>query len=200
MRKLYGLVVCGGESSRMGMDKSLLVYHDKPQRYYLYELLRTLCDSVFISCNKKQSTTISENYEKIVDLDRYENIGPMAALLSAFDKYPDADFLVLACDYPFIKKEHLQELLNARDKKHLAVSFFNTETNFKEPLLAFYSNECYPRLIHQVNRKEYSLKHFLKEIEAKKIIPTSPETIISIDTPEAYQTVLETLALQSTII
>ncbi|MBK8495728.1 MAG: NTP transferase domain-containing protein [Chitinophagaceae bacterium] len=35
----YGLVLCGGNSSRMGTDKSMLQYYDKPQRYHVYDML-----------------------------------------------------------------------------------------------------------------------------------------------------------------
>ena len=49
MSVLHGLVVCGGQSTRMGMDKSQLQYHGVPQREWLYELLQPLCEDVYIS-------------------------------------------------------------------------------------------------------------------------------------------------------
>jgi molybdopterin-guanine dinucleotide biosynthesis protein A len=193
MKELFGLIVCGGESSRMGMDKSLMVYHDQPQRYHLYTMLQPLCDRVFISCNKKQAPAIPPEYEQITDLEEYENIGPMAALLSAFSNYPDNDFLVIACDYPFLTVNDLQHLLDARKPAHPAVSFFNTETQMKEPLLAVYSNACHPELIRHFDRKEYSLRQFLQDMNAEKVKPSSAEILTSVDTPEAYHEALRLL-------
>src|SRR4051812_39594577 len=110
MTNVYGLVVCGGKSSRMGKDKSMLDYHGKPQRYYLYEMLEPLCEQVFISCSKEQAATIPSEYKIIEDAAEYEDIGPMAALLSAFKKYPKASFIAVGCDYPFINDHHLNKL------------------------------------------------------------------------------------------
>ncbi len=190
MKEIFGLVVCGGESSRMGMDKSLLVYHQKSQSYHMYEMLDLLCDKVFVSCNKKQASAIPDDYEKIIDLELYQNIGPMAALLSAFTKFPDKNFIVVACDYPFLQQEDIRKLIDAIDDKHLAVSYFNPISEMKEPLLAYYSKECFPLLIKYIEKKEYSLRNFLKEIDSNKIEPISQESITSIDTPEAYHKAL----------
>src|SRR6478735_6633462 len=101
MTALYGLVICGGQSTRMGTDKSLLDYYGKAQRYYVHEMLQPFCEKVFLSCNEQQAATITGNYETIADAPAYSDIGPMAGLLSAFGQYPDKAFLVVACDYPF---------------------------------------------------------------------------------------------------
>ena len=190
MNELFGLVVCGGESSRMGMDKSQLVYYQKSQNYHLYEMLKPFCIRVFISCNKKQSTAIDSYYEKIIDFEEYQNLGPIAALLSAFLKFPDKDFIVLGCDYPFLKISDIQKLIDEKDNNHKANSFYNNLAKTKEPLLAYYSSECYPKLLEYYENKNYSLKQFLNEIDSKDIHPESKESIMSIDTPEAYHEAL----------
>jgi molybdenum cofactor guanylyltransferase len=186
-KSIIGLVVCGGESSRMGMDKSLIVYHEKPQHYHIYEMLQIICDDVYISCNQKQSPTIHTDYKKIVDSSLYKNIGPMAALLSAFKQFPSNDFLVIACDYPFLKVEDINQLILEENRDQLAVCYQNSETKMIEPLIAYYSQDCYPILLKSFEQKDYSLRHFLKENNSRVISPLSLKNIKSIDTPEAYQ-------------
>ena len=106
----------------MGADKSMLVYYDKPQRYHVYETLKSACERVFISCNKSQLTEISSDYETLADLPRYENIGPIAALLTAFDQYPDKDFLAIGCDYPFITVKDIKDFLrSAKERKPVRI-------------------------------------------------------------------------------
>jgi molybdopterin-guanine dinucleotide biosynthesis protein A len=193
MKKLYGMVVCGGQSSRMGTDKSLLEYYNTPQRYYLYNMLEPLCDQVFLSCNSNQASEINEFYNFVVDKSDYDNLGPMAALLSAYLKYPDASFLVVGCDYPFIDKKALKKLIEHRSDETEAVCYFNPETNFEEPLLAIYENSCLPIMLQKFEEGNYSLRHFLNSLNTQKIIPESLETIISIDTDSQYKEVQKKL-------
>jgi molybdenum cofactor guanylyltransferase len=187
MQNIYGLVVCGGRSSRMGTDKSLLDYHGKPQRYYLYDLLTKITGKVFISCNKSQSEEIPAGYNFIVDAEKYRDTGPMAALLSAFEQYPDASFLVVGCDYPFITKNDLIKLLKDNDSEWIASAYYNEKENFYEPLLGFYKNSCTSILKEYFDNGNYSINNFLKNIQAPKIMPSTPEIIKSADTFEDYQ-------------
>ncbi|MEP7171295.1 MAG: molybdenum cofactor guanylyltransferase [Bacteroidota bacterium] len=197
MTQLFGLVICGGKSNRMGEDKSLLNYNGIPQRYYLYEMLQSLCENVFISCNREQSNSISEKYNFITDEKQFENIGPMAALLSAFENHKDVSFLAVGCDYPFIKKEDLKRLIDARNENALAVSYFNKELSVEEPLLAIYESTSYALIKNNFENKKYSLRYFLQESNALKIFPSMPESIMSIDTSEQYQNVMRVIERQN---
>lgn len=190
MKKLYGLVVCGGQSSRMGTDKSLLEYYNLPQRYYVYNMLQSLCDQVFLSCNPNQALEIDSFYNSLIDKSDYANIGPMAALLSAYQKYPNASFLVVGCDYPFIDTNALKKLIENRSSVTESVCYFNPETNTEEPLLTIYENACLPKMLKNFEEGNYSLRHFLKSINTKKIIPESLESLISVDTMEQYREAL----------
>ncbi|HEV7230130.1 MAG TPA: NTP transferase domain-containing protein [Bacteroidia bacterium] len=186
MKPLYGLVICGGESSRMGRDKSLIEYYGKPQRNHIYEMLAPLCEKVFISCNKRQASTLL-NYPIITDADHYQGIGPMASLLSAFEHYPDANFLLVACDYPLLTSADLSLLLEAWDLSHEALTFFNQRSGFAEPLLGIYSACCYPALLEQFRSGNHSLQEFLRHSAARQIVAPFPENVSSTDTPEAYE-------------
>ena len=132
-----GLVVCGGQSSRMGTDKSLLLYHDKPQRYHLYDMLQPFCENVYISCNKEQAMNMEPGYDLLPDHPSYSNIGPMAALLSAFKEFPQKNILFIGCDYPFLNVVDLR-LFAGYCHTDTAISFYNEKENIYEPLLAWY--------------------------------------------------------------
>jgi len=194
--EVYGLVISGGQSTRMGADKSLINYHGKPQRYYLYDMLTTICSKAFISCNKSQAKEITGDHHVIIDSDKYQQIGPMGGLLSAFEKYPDASFLVVGCDYPFIKATDIKMLIDSHENDDLATTYYNDKEQIREPLLGLYKAGCYKPLLKQFNQKDYSLNHFLKDIDSRKILPSSPEIIQSIDNPEQYQNALSIINAQ----
>ncbi|MBK8551961.1 MAG: molybdenum cofactor guanylyltransferase [Ignavibacteria bacterium] len=182
--KTYGLVVCGGNSSRMGYDKGLITYHEKPHKYHLYEMLELFFDKVFISCNLNQSDITEEGYVTLADLPCYENKGPMAALLTAFTSYPENDFLVIGCDYPFISKEEISKFLKTITNGKEAAAFYNAGNDLYEPLIAWYSCRSFNLLRKLFYEGNYSLQYFLRSIDADKYFPTDRFAIMSADTPD----------------
>ena len=179
-----GLVACGGRSSRMGTDKSMLQYYGQPQRYYVYKMLQPLCEKVFLSCNEAQAKTIDEGYLFLTDNPANSDIGPMTALLTAYENFPQMNFLLIGCDYPFLISTDLQHFsAHCIDK---ATSFYNQDENIYEPLLAWYPHQSYNRLKEMHAAKQFSLQHFLKDNQAVKFCPTNRSSIISVDTNEAF--------------
>jgi molybdopterin-guanine dinucleotide biosynthesis protein A len=180
----YGLVMCGGNSNRMGTDKSMLRYYNKPQRYHVYNMLLPFCEKVFISCSKKQSSGIDAGYEFIEDATLYNNIGPMAALLSAFTLYPQKNLLLIGCDYPFLKTVELEIFSMLCDDA--PASFYNKEVVIYESMLAWYPYTCFDELKRMFEAKQFSLQQLLRKYDAIKYIPTNTNSIKSIDTIEAF--------------
>jgi molybdopterin-guanine dinucleotide biosynthesis protein A len=185
--KLDGLIVCGGESSRMGTDKSLLDYHGRPQRYFIYTMLSTLCDETFISCNAEQAKTIEKSFNTIIDAPAYAGHGPMAGLLSAFDRYPGTNWLVVGCDYPFITRKALNDFIKNTEPEKIAAAFYNTKENMYDPMLAWYSYPALDDIKKMFAREEYSLQHFLKKRNAEKYFPSDDKLMQSVDTMEEFE-------------
>ncbi len=191
MEQPIGLIVCGGQSTRMGKDKSLLDYHGLAQRYYLYDLLQPLCKKVFLSCNSEQAGGIDAGHAFIVDDEKYKNTGPMAALLTVFEQYPNDSLFVIACDHPFIRKEDLLQLLDSRDNIADAVCFFNESAKVYEPLLAVYEKKIAATVLENFNLRQYSLQAVLIQVNACKVCPQEMQRIRSIDTMSDHLSALE---------
>ncbi len=180
----YTLVLCGGQSNRMGADKSMLMYYDKPQRYHVYDMLQPICEKVFIGCNKQQVKNIEAGYEFIQDDENFGDIGPMNALLTAFTKYPQKNILLIGCDYPFLTASELELFSNyCKDEP---VAFYNQQDDVYEPVLAWYPHSCVDALKEMYNAKQFSLQQFLKKKSAAKYLPTDTKCIKSIDTKDAF--------------
>jgi molybdopterin-guanine dinucleotide biosynthesis protein A len=145
--ELFGLVLAGGRSARMGRDKALLTYGDgRPQAVVAYELLREFCRRVYLSVRTVQEA-LSE-WPQLVD--RYEEIGPMAGILTALDEHREAAWLVVACDLPFLNRETLRQLLAARDPQRIATAFRSAHDGLPEPLCAIYEPAARARLLEFV--------------------------------------------------
>ena len=44
--ELYGLVLAGGKSTRMGHDKSIITWHGIEQHYYMADMLKNICKKI----------------------------------------------------------------------------------------------------------------------------------------------------------
>nr|WP_295920888.1 molybdenum cofactor guanylyltransferase [uncultured Dyadobacter sp.] len=193
---LYGLVICGGQSTRMGADKSTLIYYQKPQHDHVADLLAPFCEKVVVCCNEGQFSILQSAYEKLPDLPAFANSGPAAALLTAFETFPGKDFLVVGCDYPYLTAAELSNFLNFVEQDLTAAAFYNHQ-GWHEPLLAWYSRFAAPSLTAMFTNGSCSLQRFLQEQQAGKYQPLSKKTMKSVDTPEDFHAVMQELASQN---
>ncbi len=186
MDNLTGLVVCGGQSCRMGMDKSMLDYYGKPHSHYLYHLLQIFCNSVYLSLNGHQSLNADISYPYITDEPEYCNAGPMTALLSAWKKYPDTSLLVIGCDYMFVNNDAIMTLI--QNRKGDATCFTHPDSNIYEPLLTIYESSFYPVVMKNFLAQNYSLSKILKRENITSILPATPAMLENANTKAEYLT------------
>ena len=138
-QNLYGLVLAGGKSTRMKMDKSVLHYHGMTQIEFAIQLLQKYCDKVYVSNRKDQQEMQGhETAQQIHDQPEFSNMGPIGGILSAMTEYPDVPWLILACDLPFVTPEVLQTLIEKRDRSKIAMAYISSSDNLPEPLCAIW--------------------------------------------------------------
>jgi molybdenum cofactor guanylyltransferase len=145
---MIGLVLCGGNSSRMGKDKGLLLRNNITWASHAYNLLKQFAINTYISINVHQQVQYSLIFNPalcIVD-EAIPVHGPILGLLSTHIKYPTEDILVLACDMPCMQVDAITYLLTHYDNHSLVY----TNNKHVEPLCGIYNA---PSLA-------YILKHF----------------------------------------
>ena len=135
---VYGLVLAGGESRRMGQDKAQLKRGGQSQLAFVVGLLQDFIERVFVSARaEQQSEQERSRFEQI--LDRYQNLGPVAGILSAMDEHPHADWLVVACDLPNLDAQTISHLLEKRSNDKPFSAYISSHDGMPEPLCAIYS-------------------------------------------------------------
>ncbi|MEL7185459.1 MAG: molybdenum cofactor guanylyltransferase [Pseudomonadota bacterium] len=136
-RPVFGLVLAGGESRRMGRDKATLQRDGKSQLAYLAELLEQHVERVFVSTRADQANEPERaRFEQIVD--SVDTGGPLAGILSAIAAYPAVDWLVVACDLPNIDETTIEYLLQNRATMQPFTAFESSHDSLPEPLCAVY--------------------------------------------------------------
>ena len=141
---LTGVVLCGGESRRMGSDKGLLQKDGRPWALHMADKLSRWKLPVLFSINERQR----EGYGALVPsggwvVDSRGLGGPLEGVLSVHNAYPQLDLFVLACDMLDVDERTVSGLLDAYRRKQ-EYDFFAYGENISgrflaQPLCAIYT-------------------------------------------------------------
>lgn len=178
---VYGLILNGGKSTRMGVDKSTIHYHGKSQLDYLYELLPQYCEETFVSVFDDEND-LADKYRTVKD--KFIGLGAYGGILSAFQKNPNVAWLVIAIDMPNINKNSLDYLLKKRNKKKVATAFLNPATNFPDPLFTIFESKSYSLLLQYLSLGYACPRKMLINENVEVIDCNQEDLLLNINTPE----------------
>jgi len=132
---VYGCVLIGGKSRRMGMPKHLLETSGVTWIEQTVALLRAACERVAIVGGGRVPLGLS-NVVRLSDSPDAD--GPMAGVLAAMRWAPHVSWLVAACDLPNLSAEALAWLHSTRSPGVWATLPRLPDDKGVEPLLAHY--------------------------------------------------------------
>lgn len=178
---LYGLILAGGKSQRMGEDKGLIQYGGKCQIDRCLDLLNAFSSNNALSVRYDQyPEDMFPCLPRIYDKDSF---GPLSGILSAFEKIKDVAWLVLACDLPGLDRRTVQKLCEERDSDFLATVFCR-DGDFLEPLCAIYEPKIREVLMSQVAIGVRCPRKIFQKIAVKKIVLINSNPLVNINTQE----------------
>jgi len=172
---MLGLILCGGQSSRMGTDKGLIKLHANTWAQTAVDKISSLHLNVLISVNAlqyKDYLSVFKETQLIQDDDNLALKGPLAGVLSVHVQYPAEDLFVLACDMPLMETRLLEDLIAVYQEHPTADAYVYTNKNEPEPLCAIYTAKGLSYIIHLLKAKEltrHSMKFMLEHIHTYKI-------------------------------
>jgi len=177
----------------MGSPKHLLPFHDRPLYLHILELLRTFCcvaDKIYVSVNypeqaarfnlpKSWQDRVTFLYDASSQDDSIpyvtakakpndKGIGPAAGLLAAYKNDPHAHWLVVACDYPLLIPDALQQLYDAYEEP---VTIFVNSQGCCESLLGIWGPYALSKLESNVGGGCTGSSMVVKELQGRLIKP-----------------------------
>lgn len=188
---LYGLVLAGGKSQRMGRDKGAIDFHGKPQREHAADLLTHFCEETFLSCRPDQLKDIDSEYPVITDT--FVELGPFGAILSAFREFPDAAWLVIATDLPLLDQTTLAQLTAKRNISKVATAFNSPVNQFPEPLIAIWEPRSYPVLLQFLAQGYSCPRKALINSDVELVDAANPDALMNVNHPEELERVKKLL-------
>ncbi len=177
---ITGVVLAGGESSRMGEEKSLMQFKEQKLIEFSITALKPYCSEILISSSKN----IHQTFSYRIIADEYHKIGPIAGIHSALRNSHTDFIIILPCDSPMVKSQFVEYLLSqiGENDKVIVPQY---QSN-KEPLFAIYHKSILPVIELQIKNQDYRLTHILDKVNAKVIEVTDRSCFVNINTPQDF--------------
>lgn len=164
---LLGLILAGGKSLRMQQAKAHLVINKHPQWQICEQILKPYCSEVYFSVSPQLIPPLPVASERLIEDIFVNPIGPLGGIMSAFSKYPQVAFFVLACDLPFFNDQAVRLLLSERDPNKKATVFFSNSGI--EPLCGIYEPDVFSELAVFFSKGLYCPRAILHRLDIKKV-------------------------------
>jgi molybdopterin-guanine dinucleotide biosynthesis protein A len=169
----------------MQRDKATLEYAGRSQLERAVELITPLVERVFVSVRPDQTADpLRARYAQIIDSG--EVSGPIAGIIAAQARHPDAAWLVLACDLPLLDRQTLQHLLRSRRPERQATAYRSSRDGLPEPLCAIYEPSSRNAIRAHVASGRDCPRKFLVNADAALLDQPQPDALDNVNTPKEY--------------
>ena len=176
---MYAIILAKGEKSRrLGKIKALIKINGSTIIEKIVNEIKECFKKVLIvTTDVKKFKKIK--YAKVVE-DRYK-IGPLGGILTGLKNSPYRYNFVIACDYPFVKKEVVEYMMNIKDGYEILIP---KDGDSVHPLFAIYSKELCPLIERNLKMGRYKVFALLRKADVKyvKDIPDFGEVFFNLNT------------------
>lgn len=195
---VYGFVLVGGRSSRMGRDKALLPVDGVPMALRIARTVERVCGrAAFVG--KEPGALASLGYPFVSD--GTDERAALHGLVAALEWSPEDVAVVLASDVPSVSADLLAALL-ARLESTGATAVVPTDAGHLQPLCAVWTKAALPALRALVAEGDLSLRRAVERARADVLSAEEtaalpgyrPGAFRNVNTPEDYRAVEEETA------
>ena len=171
--QITGIILAGGTSRRMGMDKALLKWEGQSFIKRIFKSLKTLTEEVIIVSDNPSHQI--EDTTLVADV--YKDGGPLAGLYAGLMASRTECNLLLGCDTPFVRPDLLNKLIDAIEPGFDIIMYRRADEDL--PLLALYHKSCEKKCAELLRMNEFRLLA-LKDHCSVKSIDVEEEAVVQI--------------------
>jgi molybdenum cofactor guanylyltransferase len=164
--QVAGFVLAGGESSRMGQDKALLVIAGEPLVMRTARMVESAAGETTVVGNPEAYRALGLHAAS----DDWPSAGPLGGIATALGATKASWNLVVACDLPYLTPAWLNYVI-ARARASQADAVMAMNARGAEPLCAMYHKRCEPALRMELERGTRKLTDALQAILVEMIAP-----------------------------
>lgn len=192
METIAAFILAGGESRRMGTDKSQLMLGGESFLERIAAKLATVTKDVAVVGKPARHSTTLRHVP-----DVYPKWGALGGVHAALASCTADWCLIVACDFPFVTAELFARLASLRENYEAVVPV--QSDGIPQPLCAFYqTSACRERAEHLINSGERKPIALLQSVRTRWVpfdeiqnLPGAERFFDNINTPEDYDRIVE---------
>ncbi|MGH2573321.1 MAG: molybdenum cofactor guanylyltransferase [Actinomycetota bacterium] len=163
MKALAGLVLCGGESRRMGMDEALLALEGRPLVLRVAERLARVADPILLAPGRPGRLG-DLGYQEVAD--KPPGTGPLAGLVAGLAASPHRLIATLAVDMPLASPEVFRLLAELHKGEDAVVP---VTASGPEPLHAVFDAAALASLRASLSERRRGLREALSRLRVREV-------------------------------
>jgi len=182
--KATAIIMAGGGSSRMGIDKSMLPIKGQSMIEAICEQLRGLFDQILISANEVDKFAFLGF--KVVP-DKVSGQGPLMGIASALEASVNELNFVVACDIPKINLACVNRMLNEAIESQADIVIPAIGEEKYEPLFAIYRKTALESINKALSLGKRKIIDAFTQCTVKHIKLDDTDWLVNINTMADYE-------------
>ncbi len=158
--QITGIILSGGQSTRMGTDKALIQINGKTLLEKVIHICQPLCSQILISSNNKAH----EEFGYKIIPDEIKNCGPLGGIYSCLKQSETEWNFVISVDAAFVEPEFVSNLISEIGNYDAIAPVHN---DGKEPLIALYQKKGLTEMKKMLDSRNYKMYNLLNSINTK---------------------------------
>lgn len=155
---ITGVVLAGGKSGRMGLDKASIIVDGRQMIMYVVDALRKVFFDILISAKNAEDFHIP-GIKTIGDC--IEGSGPLVGIYSALSVSESPYCFVVACDMPCADPDLIKWMSTVCNGYDV---FIPRIGSFVEPLFALYSKKCMGPIKDSLLTRNYHVRSIFSKV------------------------------------
>ncbi len=153
--------MAGGQSSRMGTDKSFVLFEGRPMIEHVLARVAGLAEETLLITNKPDEYA---HLKLPMVGDVYPDHGPLGGIYTAVSAATHPHTLVVACDMPWLNRPLLDYMIGLRQTADVIVPRWE---KFPEPLHAIYSKACLAPIEEKLKEQRLKITGFFGQVAVR---------------------------------
>jgi molybdopterin-guanine dinucleotide biosynthesis protein A len=155
-RQIGGIILAGGQSSRLGQDKALIdVEGELLIERVIMRLRQVVAEIVLVTDRPERLAFLGLPMTR----DLYPGIGTLGGLHAGLAALHAKYAVAVGCDMPFLNPDLLRYLVSLRDTYDVVMPQLG---KYYEPLHAVYGTHCLPLIERTIQAGERRIMHALR--------------------------------------